>query len=94
MLDLLRIIVYIVSERKVNRMDTKITLDAARINARYTQIEAAGLLGIAPETLRAYETGKRSPNWKTHKQDGQEEYTKRFHLISLSWRNNNNVVIE
>ncbi len=65
MLDLLRIIVYIVSERKVNRMDTKITLDAARINARYTQIEAAGLLGIATETLRAYETGKRSPNWKT-----------------------------
>lgn len=40
----------------------KISLEAARVNAKLQQKEAAKLLGITPETLRNYETGKTLPD--------------------------------
>ena len=46
-------------------MDTKITLAAARVNARLTQEQAAESLGISRESLRKYESGARVPNWDT-----------------------------
>lgn len=39
----------------------KITLEAARVNARLRQREAAEKLGITVETLRNYEVGRTSP---------------------------------
>lgn len=39
-----------------------ITLKAARINKDLTQIEAAKMLGIAPDTLRQYEAGNTFPD--------------------------------
>ena len=40
---------------------TKITLKAARVNAGYTQKEAAILLGISNKTLWSWENGLSSP---------------------------------
>ena len=42
----------------------KITLEAARVNAGYNQKTAAKLLHVDPDTLRNWEKGKTSPNWK------------------------------
>lgn len=39
----------------------KITLAAARLNAGYTQREAAKKLGISPKTLWKWENGKSQP---------------------------------
>lgn len=43
----------------------RLTLAAARVNADLTQKEAAKKLGISVTSLRSYEVGTRSPNWKT-----------------------------
>ena len=43
----------------------KITLEAARVNSKLTQVEAAEKLGISAVTLRSYESGKSSPTWDT-----------------------------
>ena len=40
----------------------KISLEAARVNAKLSQKEAAKRLGITPETLRNYELGKTLPD--------------------------------
>ena len=40
----------------------KITLEAARVNAGYTQKEAAKLLHIGNKTLQNWESGKCYPN--------------------------------
>ena len=40
----------------------KITLEAARVNAGYTQKEAAKLLGISNKTLQNWESGRSYPN--------------------------------
>lgn len=40
----------------------KITLEAARVNAGYTQKEAAKLLHISNKTLQNWESGKFYPN--------------------------------
>ena len=40
----------------------KITLEAARVNAGYTQKEAAELLHISNKTLQNWESGKSYPN--------------------------------
>ena len=40
----------------------KITLEAARVNAGYTQKEAAKLLQISNKTLQNWESGKSYPN--------------------------------
>ena len=40
----------------------KITLEAARVNAGYTQKESAKLLRISNKTLQNWETGKSYPN--------------------------------
>lgn len=40
----------------------KITLEAARVNAGYTQKEAAKLLNISNKTLQSWEIGKTFPN--------------------------------
>ena len=40
----------------------KITLEAARVNAGYTQKEAAKLLHISNKTLQNWESGKSYPN--------------------------------
>lgn len=40
----------------------KISLEAARVNAKYTQKEAAKLLHISNKTLQNWETGKSYPN--------------------------------
>lgn len=42
----------------------KITLEAARVNAGYSQKKAAKLLHIDPHTLRNWEKGKTSPPLK------------------------------
>lgn len=42
----------------------KISLEAARVNARFTQKDAAKALGISVATLRNYESGKTTPDWK------------------------------
>lgn len=39
----------------------KITLKAARVNANISQKEAAQMLGVAPSTLRSWESGKTYP---------------------------------
>ena len=41
----------------------KISLEAARVNARFTQKDAAKALGISEATLRNYESGKTTPDW-------------------------------
>ena len=42
----------------------KISLEAARVNAGFTQKKAAELLGIDRNTLRSWEKGITSPTWK------------------------------
>lgn len=42
----------------------KLTLKAARVNAGYTQAEAAKLIGINKKTLSFWETGKTTPRIK------------------------------
>lgn len=44
--------------------ELKITLEAARVNAGYTQTKAAELLNISRDTLRSWEKGITSPTWK------------------------------
>lgn len=39
----------------------RITLEAARVNARLTQAQAAKLIGVAKKTLHSWETGKTVP---------------------------------
>lgn len=39
----------------MSRSDLKMTLEAARINAGYTQVEAAERLGLKPTTLAGWE---------------------------------------
>lgn len=39
-----------------------ITLKAARVNKNLTQKQAGELIGVSPETIGSWETGKRSPN--------------------------------
>ena len=41
----------------------KITLEAARVNAHFTQREAAKALGISVATLQNYESGRTTPDW-------------------------------
>ena len=41
----------------------KISSEAARVNARFTQKDAAKALGISVATLRNYESGKTTPDW-------------------------------
>ena len=48
--------------------DTKITLRAARVNAGFTQKEAADKLLIGTSTLQGYESGKRQPRMDLLKQ--------------------------
>ena len=45
------------------RVYPKITLAAARVNAGFSQEEAAIKLNISKETLSNYERGKSVPNW-------------------------------
>lgn len=45
----------------------KITLEAARVNKRILQTQAATKLGISVATLRNYEKGKTVPDWDTVK---------------------------
>ena len=40
----------------------QITLEAARVNAGYTQKEAANKMHISNKTLQSWETGKSYPN--------------------------------
>lgn len=42
----------------------KMTLAAARVNAGYTQKQAAEKLGVSTTTICAWETGKSVPNIK------------------------------
>lgn len=40
----------------------KISLEAARVNARFQQKEAAQRLGVTPSTLRSWENGDTMPD--------------------------------
>lgn len=46
----------------------KISLKAARVNAAYSQREAAKLLGTSQATLQNYEAGETVPDWNMVKQ--------------------------
>ncbi len=39
----------------MSRNDLKMTLEAARVNAGYTQVQAAKILGLKPTTLASWE---------------------------------------
>ncbi len=43
----------------------RITLEAARVNAKLLQKEAAKRLGVSTKTLQNYENGRTRPNWDT-----------------------------
>ena len=43
--------------------ERKISLRAARVNAGFSQKQAAERLGLNPATLRSYECGRRVPGW-------------------------------
>lgn len=43
----------------------KLSLAAARVNAEMTQAEVAKTLRVSPNTLVAWEKGKRIPNFRT-----------------------------
>lgn len=51
------------SEEK--NIQIRITLEAARVNARLIQKEAAKKIGVSLKTLQNYESGKTKPNWDT-----------------------------
>lgn len=40
----------------------KITLEAARVNAHYSQSEAASKLGVSRATIQNWESGKTAPS--------------------------------
>lgn len=48
-----------------NAVQIRISLEAARVNAKLIQKEAAIKLGISLKTLQNYESGKTKPNWDT-----------------------------
>ena len=48
-------------------MPPKITMAAARVNAKKTQEEVAQYLGVSKTTIVNYESGKTSPDWDTVK---------------------------
>ena len=39
----------------MSRNDLKMTIEAARVNAGYTQVQAAKILGLKPTTLASWE---------------------------------------
>lgn len=43
----------------------RLSLEAARVNAKLLQREAAKMIGISLKTLQNYENGKTKPNWET-----------------------------
>ena len=45
-------------------MYPKITLEAARVNAKLTQAEASKRLGVNRATLHNYDSGKTIPDWE------------------------------
>ena len=45
----------------------KISMAAARVNAKKTQEEVADFLGVSKTTIVNYEAGKTSPDWDTVK---------------------------
>mgnify|MGYP000569841770 CR=1 FL=1 len=46
----------------------RISLKAARVNAKLTQKEAAKRLGVCVATLQNYESGNSVPDWNTVRQ--------------------------
>lgn len=48
-----------------NQEIPKISLAAARVNAKLSQDEAAEKIGVTRKTLQNYELGKTIPNWET-----------------------------
>ena len=46
----------------------KISLAAARVNAEYTQEQAAELLGVSKQTINAWENGKSEPTYSRLKE--------------------------
>ena len=48
-----------------NGMQFRISLEAARVNAKLTQKEASSLIGISLKTIQNYENGITKPNWDT-----------------------------
>lgn len=42
----------------------KMRLKALRVNKNWTQIEFAAKLGVSPETIKKWESGKHYPNMK------------------------------
>lgn len=47
-----------------DRIQIRISLEAARVNAELLQKDAAKLIGISLKTLQNYENGKTKPNWE------------------------------
>lgn len=65
----------------------KITLAAARVNAGYSQKEAAKKLNISNKTLFNYETGDQVPDWEmVHKIESLYEFPADFIFFGSSLR--------
>ena len=47
------------------KVQIRISLEAARVNAELVQKDAAKLIGVSLKTLQNYENGKTKPNWVT-----------------------------
>ncbi len=47
------------------KVQIRISLEAARVNAELVQKDAAKLIGVSLKTLQNYENGKTKPNWDT-----------------------------
>ncbi len=63
----------------------KITLAAVRVNAGYSQEQAAKLIGVTKKTLQNYEQGKTMPQWDTvRKMEAVYKFPADFILLSNS----------
>lgn len=50
----------------MSEKDIRISYEAARVNSKMSQAEAAKELNVSLKTIQNYESGRTSPNWDMH----------------------------
>ena len=50
----------------MSEKDIRISYEAARVNSKLSQVEAAKELNVSLKTIQNYEAGRTSPNWDMH----------------------------